>query len=888
VPIQDRPSGRVLSRWLCRVASRAVLIGVGALVGLVVGLGFGAERAGAEPPRLGPGEDRADLFEWARPFDADPSIPSPASFFGRETGSVFTRYEELVAYCRALAAASPKVTLTPYGHSHQRRELFILTISSEANLADLDGILERNRALTNGTATPAAATLERNPTISWLSFGVHGNEPSVYETAMEVAYTLAASRHPDIASILNNSVIVIDPALNPDGWMRYVNWYENQVGQEADPNPDSNEHWEPWPGGRTNHYLFDLNRDWIWLTQPESRSRLGIYRRYMPHLHIDYHEMGYTSPYFFGEGDQPYNANIPESTRVWIKKVGAANAEAFDREGLIFATAERFDYMYPGYGKVLPVYHGAVGLLTEKGGHSRAGLAIEFNEHEVLTLRRRAYWHYVTAMSSLEMVARERRGMLERFHEYFRSTHELARRSPASFVIPADTDPALLAIIHDLCVSHGIRIDTLTRDLDVVGRRYEPSPDNERMTVARGSWLVRTDQDMGRLARVLFEADPELVEKQTYDITSWSLPAALGIEAVAVQTPIGSGFEELTGWRVPEAMVTGEGSVALIVDAAQHRFPAAVGAAIRHDVFARRSGEAIELDGKRFGRGSLIIHTLRNRHVDMDALVRDILASGNSVHRASTGMPTEGPALGNNASGRLGNPRVALLRGSPLNANSYGFHWHLLDVVAGIPHSVLPIDRVASADLSRFGVMVLPSGGALPSSAKSAIERFVRDGGVLVATGRSGHWASREILGLEAKKRARDDTRSKLSDLSFAERRDRADEDRVPGAGVRMHLDTTHPLTAGLGEKLTVIKTDADPLPIGDSGFAVASYTRGVRVGGWISERNIGHIRDEPAVTAHRLGRGWVIAFADDPTSRGFQHAPMRLLLNAIVFGPGL
>ncbi len=869
------------SRWI-RVAAAA-----GAVAALVAPA-WAQPADGAEPPRLAPGEDRPDLFEWARPFDADPSIPSPAAYLGRETGTVFTRYEELVAYFRALAEASPKVTLTPYGQSHQRRELFILTISSEANLADLDGILDRNRALTRGSERPASATLERNPTISWLSFGVHGNEPSVYETAMEVAYTLAASRHTDIASILDNSVVVIDPALNPDGWMRYVNWYENQVGQEADPNPDSNEHWEPWPGGRTNHYLFDLNRDWVWLTQPESRSRLQVYRRYLPHLHIDYHEMGYTSPYFFGEGDQPYNANIPESTRAWIKKVGEANAEAFDREGLIYATRERFDYMYPGYGKVLPVYHGAVGLLTEKGGHSRAGLAIEFNEHEVLTLRRRAYWHYVTAMSSLEMVARERRGMLERFHDYFRSTHELARQSPLSFVIPADADPALLAIIHDLCVSHGIRIDRLTREVEVTGIRYDGEMTAVPRTMPAGSWVVRTDQDMGRLARVLFEPDPELVEKQTYDITSWSLPAALGIDALVTREAFATGTEPLGAWRAPEPRVTGEGSVALIVDSAQHRFPAGVGVAIQHDAFARRSGEAIELDGMRFERGSLILHTLRNRHVDMDALERDLLASGNNVHRASTGMPSEGPALGNNASGRLGNPRVALLRGSPINANSFGHHWHMLDVAYPVPHSVLGVDRLGRSDLSRFGVVVLPSGGGLSGDARSALETFVREGGVLVATGRSGHWASRELLGLESKRWDRDDTRSKLSDLSYEARVGRADEDRVPGAGVRMLLDTTHPMTAGLPGSLTMLKTDATPLPVSDTGFVIASYAREPRVGGWISDRNIAHIRDEPSVTAHRLGRGWVIAFAEDPTMRGFQHGPMRLLLNAIVFGPGM
>lgn len=870
-------SGAVVRIW---AVSAVLLLSPSAAIGQ-----HGDEGALA---RLGPGEDRADLFEWARPFDADASIPIPASFFGRETGSVFTRYEELVAYFRALAEASPRVTLTPYGHSHQRRELFILTISSEANLADLDGILDRNRALTRGSERPLSGTLERNPAISWLSFGVHGNEPSVYETAMEVAYTLAASRHPEIGSILNNSVVVIDPALNPDGWMRYVNWYENQVGREADANPDSNEHWEPWPGGRTNHYLFDLNRDWIWLTQPESRSRLQVYRRYMPHLHIDYHEMGYTSPYFFGEGDQPYNANIPASTRAWIKKVGEANAEAFDREGLIYATRERFDYMYPGYGKVLPVYHGAVGLLTEKGGHSRAGLAIEFNEHEVLTLRRRAYWHYVTAMSSLEMVARERRGMLERFHDFFRSTHELARESPMSFVIPAETDPALLAVIHDLCVSHGIRIDRLTRDTEVEGVRYDGETTAFPVEMRAGSWVVRTDQDMGRLARVFFEPDPELVEKQTYDITSWSLPAALGIDAVATREAFAAGTEPLGEWRASEPRVTGEGSVALIVDSAQHRFPAAVGVAVKHEAFARRSGEAIELDGKRFARGSLIIHALRNRHVDTDALVRDLLASGNSVHRASTGMPSEGPALGNNASGRLGNARVALLRGSPINANSFGHHWHMLDVAYPVPHSVLAVDRLGRADLSRFGVVVLPSGGGLSGDARSAIESFVRDGGVLVATGRSGHWASRELLGLEAKRRDRDDSRPKLSDLTYEERTGRSDEDRVPGAGVRMLLDTTHPMTAGLPGSLTMLKTDANPLPVSDTGFVIASYAGRPRVGGWISERNIAHIRDEPSVTAHRLGRGWVIAFAEDPTMRGFQHGPMRLLLNAIVFGPGM
>lgn len=905
--VQRRSGGTgVIRRLLACAASAACIAGSG--------IGAPETEMLIRAPEPSPPHYLADI-------GFDERIPTPRSVIGHEIGERFTRYPDVLAYVRALADASDRVRLREYGRSHLGRPLVILTISSPKNLARLDSILEANRELADpATSESRASEIARtNPAIVWLSYNVHGNEPSCTETALRLSHLLAAGRSARLDEILDSLVIVIDPCLNPDGRERYINWYENVMGAAPIADPNAAEHDEPWPGGRTNHYYFDLNRDWLWLIHPESRSRIRVYREYLPQLHVDYHEQEYTAPHFFGAGDSPYNANIPQESRDWLDLYGRALAASFDARGLIYATKERFDYLYPGYGKVTPCYYGAIGMLCEQGGHSRAGLTISVTDTYDLTLAERADNHFITSMTYLDVTADKRREQLERFRRFFTESMVVPEGSPTAFILHAGNDLGKLRRVWELCSEHGIRIETLDADGPVAGLRNgllgEEAADP---TVRAGSWVIRTDQPMGRYARAIFERDPALENKDTYDITSWSLPIMFGLDAGYTELALTNATTPLTEGPRPRGALTGEGSVAVLVDSEQSAFPRAVGAAMRHKLTARYTGEPVEIDGKRFGMGSLVVHVIRN---DIDALngfVREALDAGADVHRTATAWTEDGHVLGANAHRRFRLPRVLLLRGEPMNNLSFGQHWHLLDVEARLPYTPVVASRLASMDLNGYDVLVLADGGDLARElgerGVNRLKTWVQAGGVIVATGRIAEWANESIAGVERKKEE-DGRESKTigniphAALSFEARRLERIDRRVPGALVLVSIDPNHPLSAGTGTWIGSIKRNDRTLDVADSGWVVGRYGQQAwqfgadtdapglplegrkgraRIGGSISHLNESRLLMQPFMTHHRVGSGGVIGLADDVTIRGMNHAGMRLLLNAIIYGPSL
>lgn len=843
-----------------------------------------------------------DEVEAAQPFDYfggleySADVPTPREALGHAIGERFTRQAEMLAYLRELERTSDRVRMHEYGRSHEDRPLVHLVISSPDNLARLDDILAANRRLADPRDDDAAAIeamLDSNPVVVWLSYNVHGNEASASEAAIRVAYTMAAATNTEVKDILAKVVLVIDPLLNPDGRERYVHGFQARRGVQPDPNRDASEHVEPWPGGRTNHYFFDLNRDWIWLVHPESRHRIEAYRRFLPQLHIDYHEQGYRSPYFFGAGDEPYNKNIPEETKEWIDLYGRANAKVFDAEGLEYSTRERFDYLYPGYGKVTPVYYGAVGMLCEKGGHGFAGLSLEVTEQQTLTLRERARHHFLTSMSYLETSAANRRGQLERFRRFYEGSMIVPESGPRAFVLHASNDTDRLARVFDLCSRHGIEIRRVTETGDVRGLRdYRGGGDAGKVTVAAGSWVIRSDQPMGRLARALFERETEVSSIETYDITAWSVPLVFGLRAHYTNETLDLTTEPLETWARPASEVTGEGSVAMILDAARAGFPAWVGVAMRHAIDARVASEPFEVDGRRFAAGSLIVHPKRNGDRDLEAFVGDVVARGGAVHRASHGITTEGPVLGADANRSWSAPSILIARGAPMSSYNFGEIWHMLDVQYGIPHSLVDVDRIGRVDLDAYDVIVLAdSRGSLSSELGSAMDdlrAWIRAGGVVIAIGQSASWANRELLALEGDGVKNTlDPRPGAAEISYSERRARSQEDRVPGSLLLVDVDTSHPLAAGVPSWVGVLKRSGRTMPYDENAYVIARFDD-LRMGGVASERSLLRIAGTPFLTQHDLGRGRVVCFSDGATTRGFTHATMRLLLNAILFGPSL
>lgn len=849
----------------------------------------------------------ADSF--AGGIDADPSVPTPAEFLGYELGERFTRGPAIVGYLRALAESSDRAVLEEYGRSHQDRPLVTFTVTSPERVGDLDAVYAANRELVEGAreGRPARAPADL-PAIVWFSFGVHGNEASVSEAALLTAYTLAAGRDERITRLLDELVVVIDPNMNPDGRARYVSFYEQTAGAEPIAHEWAAEHIEPWPGGRTNHYLFDLNRDWAWVVHPESRTRMEAYRRVRPHLHIDWHEQGRHSPHFFGEGDTPYHAEIPDETREWLAWYTGRLGAEFDARGLVYATRERFDYLYPGYGKVTPCYHGAVGILNEQGGHGRAGLAVEIGQGYVLTLAERVRNQFVVGMRYLESTAERRREQVERFARYWSDSLASAEERAAqgrTFYVSSANDPRLLARVWDVLSAHGIRVERTAEDRRARLRSYGTG-EAEEADLPAGSWVVSADQPMGRLVRVLFERSAEIEDPDTYDVTAWSLPVAFGLEAWWSEGRAPGGLELVEGWRAPRARATGGGGAALVVSADQFLFPTALGIATRTNTFARLLGEDIEIDGRSFPAGSLVVHRVRNASGRLDELAREMTASGVSVHRLGTTLTESGPVLGANANRRFIPPRVLLVRGSGTSVYSYGEVWHLFDRLMPAPYVPVNADNLDRVDLSGFNVILTPSAwgdlaGEIGEGTVEELGEWVRGGGTLVAIGRSAEWAQETWLEVddevgegadgdgEDAEEGESDDRPALSELTWAEREARDVEDRVPGAMVKLALDGSHPLAAGLGDWIGVLMRGDRVLGLEDDGYGIARLAEdGPVIAGVMSERNRERLRREPFVTQHDVGGGHIVLFAGDVTTRGFCLSGSRLLMNAALLGPSL
>ncbi|MFQ5746413.1 MAG: M14 family zinc carboxypeptidase [Gemmatimonadota bacterium] len=816
--------------------------------------------------------------------------PSPRDILGVDLGESFTSAEEALEYAERLATASPRVRLLRYGETPEGRALALLVLASEAHLGELDAILARNAELVDPSlpAVRASAIARANPAVVWLSYGVHGDESASTEAALWTAWDLATSA----SDALDSLVVVIDPVVNPDGRDRYVLWYRGVRGVRPNPHPEAREHAPPWPGGRTNHYLFDLNRDWTWATQPETRARLTEWTRWNPQVHVDFHEMGPTSTYFFFPATRPINAIYPDYTLRWAEYFGRQNAAEFDRRRWLYFTGETFDLLYPGYGDTWPSLVGAIGMTYEQAGSRRAGLAFERPDGSVLTLADRAEHHRVAGLTTLRAAARRKTDLLLEFAAFHRGLLEDPRDV---LIVPGPRPEAARALVLTL-LQQGIRVDRSTRPFRASA---EPHPGfDRRQAFPIGTYRVSSVQPRGRLALTLLQ--PETLfdsagTQHSYDITAWSLPYAFGVEA-HTSPPVRDGaFRPLERWEPAgsSASVAPRPYGYLVPPVIE-----ASGPLFRYLSDGGRAfalGEGVTIDDRAWPAGTVFLP-------DDDSAAARLAAAGFSDLAApvQTGLTASGIDLGSDRALRLRAPRIGLVGGRGMQSTSYGAAWFLLENVLRIPFDGLG----SGADIrepAEYDVLVLPDGR--PSSAfrpadAERLERWVRDGGVLVASGGSARWVAEAIASVAVR-------RADSTDLSDAERtrrglrtRKERESDRwegsVTGTILPVRLDEGNPLAwgAGLGNDrgaLYVLHVEDLAFEPSDDYETVAAFEEGVDVvSGVMSERKRSEISASSWLVTRRLGRGRVILFADDPLFRLMWRSTFGLFVNALLLGPAM
>ncbi|MBI2222400.1 MAG: peptidase M14 [Acidobacteria bacterium] len=844
----------------------------------------------------------------------DPKIPTLKSVLGWNTGDEITPPDGIITYVKALAAAAPDRTrLIQYGETWERRPLYLLIVGSAERIARLDEIKAGLRRLADprNIAPEAAERLVRElPVVTWLMHAVHGNEISSSDAALAEAYHLLAARgDASVDQILRDSIVIIDPLENPDGRARFVSTNRQGRAASPDPEPFSAEHDEPWPGGRSNHYLFDMNRDWFSQSQRETQARTRVYLEWYPHVLVDLHEMSGNATYYFAPPAVPINPFITKDQMKWLEAFGRTNAARFDERGFAYFIRETYDSFYPGYGESWPIFQGAIGMTYEQA--SARGLLFRREDGTILTYQQGVAHHFTSAIQTAATAAKNREPILRDFVEYRRSAVAQGEQGTREYLLVAGSDPSRTRRLAWLLSQQGIEV-----------RRAEEPVRLAARTLPAGTYLVSAAQPAGRLVRNLLEPhiaqDESFVKEQDrrrrerigdqiYDVTAWSLPLAFDVECVTSDRPLAVKAAPVM-WDAEAAPPLPAAKVAYLVPWGSAA-AAAVAELLQAGVRVAFADAPLVMNGRRFGAGTAIVRVAANAGVeDLRGRLAAVGArhSGLEIVSTESGWVEEGISLGSSDVAHLVAPKVAMVWDAPTVSLSAGWMRYVIERRFGQPVTAIRAGTLPNVDLRRFDVLALPSGTyTFSDDVVRRLKEWVRVGGTLITVGEASRWAARERVALletrtllrdgspevdpadDKKPAARPDEKA---DYEKSIQPERERPDNTPGAMVRVRLDGEHWLSAGFDEEITaLVESNRVFAPIRlDKGRNVGVYAKKERlVAGGLAWESAQALLAEKAFLIHQpLGRGHVVAFAEDPNYRAFTEASELLFMNAILLGP--
>ncbi|MHB0755856.1 M14 family metallopeptidase [Polaribacter sp. M15] len=795
-------------------------------------------------------------------------IQSPSSFLGYEIGTRFTRHHKVVDYFKYISNQLANVQLEKYGETNEHRPLYVTYISSQENIANLEKIRKANLSQTG----ILSENLENKKAIVWLSYNVHGNEASSTEAAMLTLYELVTSKK----AWLENTVVILDPCINPDGRDRYVNWYNQVKSTPHDIGQDAKEHNEPWPGGRPNHYLFDLNRDWAWATQIESQQRIKIYNKWMPHVHVDFHEQGINSPYYFAPAAAPFHEIITDWQRDFQTEIGKNHAKYFDKEGWLYFTKESFDLLYPSYGDTYPTFMGAIGMTYEQAGHGRAGLAIETDEGEILTLRDRAIHHKTTGLSTVEMSSKNAEKLNSEFKKYFDNT-DLKYKS---FVVKNDNHDKINRL-KDLLDKHEISYENAENGT-VKGYIYETQKEG-KLNVNTSDLVVHTNQPKGKMVNVLFEPKVKILDSLTYDITAWSIPYAHGFKAIASTSKVSSTSKNE---KINIENTIDKTAYAYIAKWNSLNDATFLADLLKNNIVPRFSEKPFTTNGVSFERGSLIILRNDNRSTNFDEKLKQIADKNmRQLTTTSTGFSDAGVDFGSYSVKPIHKQKVALLSGEGTSSLSFGEIWHFFETELQYPITIIDSDYFSRVNFSNYDVIILPNGYYSSILNKSTLEKlssWTRSGGTLIAIG----GALNSFAGKKGFSLKRKDTKDKSDDEPnmtpyAAQERENANN-LIAGAIFKSKVDNTHPLAFGYTDAYFTLKRSSSAYSYLPNGNVAYLTDTAPSISGFAGKNVLEKLPETLLFGEERKGRGSIVYMVDNPLFRSFWENGKLFMANAV------
>ncbi|TMM28817.1 zinc carboxypeptidase [Polaribacter aestuariivivens] len=798
------------------------------------------------------------------------TVQSPSEFLGYEIGSRFTRHHRVVDYFQYVSKTLSNVKMEKYGETNEHRPLYLSYISSQENINNLDQIRKNNLSqsgIVSGNATNKKA-------IVWLSYNVHGNEASSTEASMLTLYELVTNKK----DWLENTIVIIDPCINPDGRDRYVNWYNQVKSTPFNVDQNAKEHSEPWPGGRPNHYLFDLNRDWAWVTQVESAQRIKMYNKWMPHIHVDFHEQYINNPYYFAPAAEPFHEIITDWQRDFQTQIGKNHAKYFDKEGWLYFTKESFDLLYPSYGDTYPTYMGAIGMTYEQAGHGMAGLGINTDEGEVLTLKDRAIHHMTTGLSTVEISSQNAEKLNIEFKKFFNNTG----LNYKSYVLKNDNEDKMNRL-KTLLDKHEIKYEYATNG-SVKGYNYR-NQKNEKFDVSANDLVIHTNQPKGKMVKVLFEPNAKLADSLTYDITAWSLPYAHGINAIASTSQVNSSVKskKYTFDNVEDKTAYAYISKWNSIDDATF-----LADLLKNDIIPRFSQKAFSADGKSYKEGTLIILRNDNRNDDFDAkLIKVADRNMRQLTAVSTGFSQSGVDFGSASVKPINKQKIAVISGKATSSLSFGEVWHFFETQLKYPITNINSDNFSYTDLSKYDVIIMPSGyynSVLNKSTLEKVKKWIRSGGTLIAIGNAvNSFANKDGFSLK-KKTSEHKADNKNDNLTpFADRERKSVANLITGSIFKSTLDNTHPLAFGYGKEYFSLKLGGTSYEYLKNGYNVGYFNENTKnVSGYAGSKAVKNVPESLFIGEQPIGNGSVVYMVDNPLFRAFWENGKLFVANAV------
>lgn len=812
-------------------------------------------------------------------------LKSPEEFLGYRIGTKFTPHWKIVDYYKSVAAAVPSmVKLEQYGQTNESRPLMVAYVSSEANVSNLENIRQHNLAMARQGNNPN--TNFDYPAIVWLSYNVHGNEASSSEASMLTLFALVDPKNSQTKQWLKNTLVVIDPCLNPDGRDRYVNWFNSVVGKNPNPSLDAREHDEPWPGGRSNHYNFDLNRDWAWQTQVESQARVAIYNKWLPQVHVDFHEQGINAPYYFAPAAQPYHEVITKWQRDFQNTIGRNNAKYFDEKGWLFFTKEEFDLTYPAYGDTYPLYNGAIGMTYEQAGHSMGGLAAQTAIGDTLTLIDRATHHYTTSLSTIEVASQNASKLISEFKKFYDDAVTNGVGNYKSYVIKYNAnDEEKIQNLLGLLDKNKIVYGTGKGTSSLRGFNYD-SRKEESFSLASNDIIISSFQPKSALVKVLFEPSTLLVDTLAYDITAWSLPYVYGLKTYATTQRIDAGS------NIPPTATFDnnlQDAYAYIVRWNGMQSVKLVSQLLQKGIKLRYNERPFEVNGQSFDRGAVLILKTSNRYIpDLWKTVNNLAnAYGVHVTPVNSGFVDKGYDFGSSKVHPLKARKIAMLTGDGVSSGAAAEVWFYFDQIINYPITLINAADASSINWSNYDVVILPNGNYRFLNDKNAAEQFknwISHGGNVIALESAVSKLAQLDWGLKSKKEDASDTSDIYASLKKFEDRDR---DFIPssnpGSIFRVELDNTNPLAFGYPGYYYTLKSDDNVYEfIKDGGWNVGVLKKDKPVAGFVGSKVKNKFQDGLLFGVQEIANGTITYLADDVLFRCFWENGKLMFANAV------